>query len=232
MRNHTECGGRIYMHAKKHIKHFSTTALLIKSTGIMRLVPLIALDVFALGLILLSGFGREEQEETLMDFLLVSQFFFPVFSIWWPVFILREFTDANGSELIYTICRKSLLAYIMQPFLILLFNVVALCGICTAFCSVFVWEFARIISVCIFYFGLIYCVSMFSRSTSISLFTIIIYTLACMVFRGEEPSFPLYMSQWIIQKSHILNVCVPLLICAVILIAAGKLSEKKLYTNL
>ncbi len=220
------------MHTEKHIKNFNITVLLIKSIGIMRFVPLIAIDVFALGLILLSGFGRETPEETVLDFLLVSQFFFPVFSIWWSVFILREFTDANGSELIYTICHRSLLAYIIKPFLILLLNVAALLGICTAFCNIFIWEFARILSVCIFYFGMIYCVSMFSRSTSISLFAIIIYTLVCMVFRGEEPSFPLYMSQWMIQADSILKVCLPLLIFGIILVVAGRFGEKRLYTNL
>lgn len=220
------------MHIKKHIKNSNITVLLIKSIGIMRFVPLIAINVFALGLILLSGFGRKMQEETMMDFLLVSQFFFPVFSVWWSVFILREFTDANGSELIYTICRRSLLAYILLPFLILLLNIAVILGICTAFCSIFIWEFIRIICVCVFYFGLIYSVSMFSRSTSVSLFSIIIYTLVCTVFRGEKPSFPLYMSQWIIDSDDIFKVCIPLLIFGIILVAAGRLSEKRLYTNL
>ena len=73
---------------------------------------------------------------------------------------------------------------------------------------------------------------MFSRSTSVSLFSIIIYTLVCTVFRGEKPSFPLYMSQWIIDSDDIFKVCIPLLIFGIILVAAGRLSEKRLYTNL
>lgn len=37
------------MHTKKHLKPRGITILLIKSTGIMRFVPLIAIDLAALG---------------------------------------------------------------------------------------------------------------------------------------------------------------------------------------
>lgn len=63
------------MHTKKHLKSRGITILLIKSTGIMRFVPLIAIDLAALGLILLSAFGRMDSDSILSDLLLISQIF-------------------------------------------------------------------------------------------------------------------------------------------------------------
>lgn len=144
------------MHTKKHLKPRGITILLIKSTGIMRFVPLIAIDLAALGLILLSAFGRMDSDSILSDLLLISQIFFPLFSVWWVIFILWGLIDADGSELIFTVCRKSLLRYILPPFLIMLANVSAITAVCAVILPAFAVEFLRILSVCVLYFGIAY----------------------------------------------------------------------------
>lgn len=220
------------MHTKKHLKPRGITILLIKSTGIMRFVPLIAIDLAALGLILLSAFGRMDSDSILSDLLLISQIFFPLFSVWWVIFILWGLIDADGSELIFTVCRKSLLRYIFPPFLIMLANVSAITAVCAVILPAFAVEFLRILSACVLYFGIAYFACVVTKLTSVSLFLLILYTLASAICRSHEIVFPFYMSQTLIDGETAVKLCLPLFAAGILLCAAGRMAEKRLRTNI
>lgn len=218
------------MYTEKHMKAKSITAYLIRNTGILRFVPIIMLDIFALAMIILSITSRENIDDMRTDFLMISQYIFPLFCVWWSVFILREFIEADGNEVFYSAGLTNIMVQALKPFLLLLCNCALLLALCSAFCPDFVIEFARIFSACIFCFGLIYFVSMCFKSTAIAIFAAIVYMLLCALTRYSDSVFPMFMSGNLLDRAQLLSLCLPLAVSGVLLVIIGRQIEKRFFT--
>lgn len=218
------------MYTEKHIKTKSKTAYLIRNIGVLRFVPIIMLDAVALAMIVLSAVSRTDMWEIENDFLMISQYVFPLFSVWWSVFVLREFIESDGNEVFYAAGLTNIMLQAFKPFLISLANIAVLMTVCTVIDVHFAIEFARIFSACIFYFGLVYFVSMCFKSTAIALFSVIIYTILCAVIRTMDVKFPLFMSFAVLESGSLLTLCLPLLIIGIVLVLIGRFVEKRFFT--
>lgn len=216
------------MYTEKYMK--AKTAYLIRNIGLLRFVPILMLDAVALAMIALSASSRTDMWEIENDFLMISQYIFPLFSVWWSVFILREFIEADGNEVFFAAGMSNVMFYAFKPFLLLLGNVAVLMAVCTVIDVHFAIEFARIFSTCIFYFGLVYFVSMCFKSTAIALFSVIIYTILCAVIRTMDVKFPLFMSFAVLEPDDLLTLCLPLSIAGIVLVLIGRFAEKRFFT--
>lgn len=96
----------------------------------------------------------------------------------------------------------------------------------------FAVEFLRILSACVLYFGIAYFACVVTKLTSVSLFLLILYTLASAICRSHEIVFPFYMSQTLIDGETAVKLCLPLFAAGILLCAAGRLAEKRLRTNI
>lgn len=219
------------MHIEKHLKTKGKLFYFIKNIGILRFVPIFMLDVIAAALILLSFLARTDAYELESDLLMISQYFFPLFSVWWSVFVLREFIEADGKEVFYAAGLTNIMLQALKPFLLLLANVYLIMLVCTAAHPAFAVELIRITAACVFYFGLVYFVSMCFKSTAISMFCVIIYTLFCAVVRSSEIRFPIFMSVNVMDGEAVLKLCLPLFLLGLLLIFAGRITEKRFFCN-
>jgi hypothetical protein len=89
------------------------------------------------------------------------------------------------------------------------------------------YEFIRILSVCIFYFGLVYFLTFLTKSTTITLMAIILYTLSNIVFTANKLVFPLYYTLEKITLSLYLNVYLPLALVGIALSIIGVVLNKR-----
>lgn len=210
---------------KKTISKFNLQKYLLKNIGILRFIPFLIINIIVPLLILINLLNPKNLEANM---LIITQYFLPFFSVWLSLFTMKEFIEADGREIYYMAGRINILKEVLKFFIISLLNVLIILAVSFIFVPVLVIETVRIVCACIFYFSLAYFVSMLSKSTSIVLLILILYTLVNVILKSHIIRFPLYCSTNIISYSDILKFCLPLFIFSVILIALGKIFEKKI----
>lgn len=209
---------------KKHLKKIDKTIFLLKNIGVLRFVPLIFLDVITPLLILICALYGENMTDNLLT---IVNYIFPINSVWFSLFVIKEFIESEGREIYYILGKVNILKESFNFFLILYFNIVFLLIIICILMPEFVFEIIRITAACLFYFAIIYFVSMISKSTSIALFFVIIYTLINVIFKTHEIKFLIYSTVNLINKVELFKISIPLLTVSIIMIIIGKIFEKK-----
>lgn len=198
--------------------------LLLKSLKLLFWVPIIALDVF-LPLFALYQYRSENPsaEYNIASMILIIV---PLFSAWWSIFILREFLESPGNEVLFS-RKKVLLFEISLPFIIYVIDAVAvLYGISNWFPKT-VGMIKPLLIVILFLFALSYFIAFVSKSVTIALLINIVYVLINQVIYTKKPLPFLYISamQFDFKKSY--TSFVPMLIVSLILIIAGLILNKK-----
>ena len=206
---HTEKDMRLSIYSVKYY---------LKSIGGLRFVPLVIFNLILPVLIFIGyrKYGTSELFE--MELLDLTQYFLPLFSVWWTVFVLREYLEADGNELFYIGGKRIIVKELGLIFLVAMLNIALLVAVCVALLPSFIIESVRIISVCLFYFGLTYCMAFLLKSVTMTLLTLILYTLLNFTLSFNNMFFPLYMSRQLIEISELLTICFPLFALGLLLI--------------
>lgn len=212
------------MFAEKYIKQIKFCRYLLKNTGFLKYVPLIVLNLLVPAYIALSYLSGSN---FLSNLLMITQYAFPFFSAWYSLFALKELVESDGKETLLSLGSIDVLFEAFVLFIPLLADVALLMAICSFLLPVFSVEFFRIIPVCIIYFALAYCVSVWFKSTSISLFVLIISTLINVVFRTHIMRFPLFMNTRAITSKQVPIFCTVALFAAALFMILGKIAENR-----
>ena len=210
---------------KRFINELNLQKLLLKNIGFLRFFPFIIINIIVPFLILINLFNPKNLEANLLA---IYQYFFPLTSVWLSLFAMKEFIEADGREIYYMAGKLNILKEVLKLFIISIIDVLIILIVSLIFVPDFAIEIARILSACIFYFSLTYFISMLSKSTSIALLILILYTLINVILKSHIISFPLYCSTNIITTGELLTLCLPLLVSSIIIIALGKLCEKRI----
>lgn len=210
---------------KKYLNKFDKTRFLLKNIGILRFVPLIVLDVIIPLLIFMNVLDGENTEKNLLT---IVHYILPLNSVWFSLFTMKEFIEAEGKEIYYMLGKVNILAEAFKFYLILFLNVLFLLIIICVIIPEFSVEIFRISAACLFYFSIVYFVSMVSKSTSIALFFVVLYTLINVIFRTHEVQFLIYSTINLPDRAQLIEICIPLLIISFIMIVIGKAFEKRI----
>lgn len=210
---------------KKYLNKFDKTRFLLKNIGILRFVPLIVLDVIIPLLIFMNVLDGENTEKNLLT---IVHYILPLNSVWFSLFTMKEFIEAEGKEIYYMLGKVNILAEAFKFYLILFLNVLFLLIIICVIIPEFSVEIFRIFAACLFYFSIVYFVSMVSKSTSIALFFVVLYTLINVIFRTHEVQFLIYSTINLPDRAQLIEICIPLLIISFIMIVIGKAFEKRI----
>lgn len=213
------------MSDKKHLKKLDKTKLFLKNIGGLRFFPIIVLDIIVPILIIINVLHPENIEHNL---LITIIYIFPFTSVWFSLFVMKEFIETEGKEIYYMLGKINILNETFKFFLIVFSNVLLLLIVVCIILPDFVFEIIRISVACLFYFSIIYFISMISKSTSIALFFAILYTLINVIFKTNNIRFLIYATTNVIIESNLIQLCFPLLIFSLILIILGKIIEKRI----
>ena len=213
------------MSDKKHLKKLDKTKLFLKNIGGLRFFPIIVLDIIVPILIIINVLHPENIEHNL---LITIIYIFPFTSVWFSLFVMKEFIETEGKEIYYMLGKINILNETFKFFLIVFSNVLLLLIVVCIILPEFVFEIIRISVACLFYFSIIYFISMISKSTSIALFFAILYTLINVIFKTNNIRFLIYATTNVINESNLIQLCYPLLIFSLILIILGKIIEKRI----
>lgn len=190
-------------------------------------MPLIVFNL-VLPILIFMGYRKYGPSELFeMELLDLTQYFLPLFSVWWVVFVLREYLEVDGNELFYIGGRKIVLKELGLVYLVAMLNIMLLIVLCVVLFPAFILESVRIVSVCTFYFGLTYCMAFLLKSVAMTLLILLLYTLLNFTLSFNELVFPLYMSRQLIKIDELLTICFPLFALGVFLVFVGLWLNKR-----
>lgn len=199
----------------------------LKSIGLLFFVPLVIIDILipTLNIMEYSKYGIGE--ELYIHILQYSQWFFPFFSAWWVLFVLREYIESDGNELLYVHADRCKLKDILCLFILYIFNITILYSMYNVLFSDMKYEFLKILSVCIFYLGITYFFTYLTKSITITLLILIFFTLANITFGSNIMIFPFYYTLERVTVALYINSCLPLMLIGLALLFVGTVLNKR-----
>lgn len=206
------------------------TRLYLKNMGVLGWVPLAVINIF-IPAVLVAGYLHYGSGSVELDVLAmqVTQALMPLFSVWWSLFLLRDYVESDGRELLHIAVQKRELREAVKPFLLVAANILMVLVLGSLLTPVLLFEVIRILSVCVFLFGLSYCLVYLFRSISMAFFGVVLYTLINWFAPVDTPVFPLYMSNDPLEARQFLTVCFPLIVAGFALMLLGVLCNRKFF---
>lgn len=203
------------------------TFLLFKNIGLLFFVPIIVVDVLIPVLNYISYSVHGISDELYYRISELTQIFIPFFSVWWVIFILKEFVDSDGCELLYTNQKTPAKSSIFMAFGIYCLNIIALYFIYSCLFKNFLMELIKILMVCVFFFGLSLFFSKLTDSTSITILILVMYTLINLIDYKHEGIFPLYFTGEKASLTMLFINSIPLAAIGLAFLLAGIFLRKK-----
>lgn len=201
------------MRNKKNLKAIiSATHFSLKNIGFIRFVPYITFDFLYPILLIWSRKSSIDINNLEIYFLQFTQIVFPFFSVWNTILISREYMESEGNEVLYLHRSIGLFCLKLMTFSLPFFNVALLMIITCYFIPSFSFEIFRILSACVFFFGLCCFILCIFKSTIFSFLGCAIYLLSNYFIKGEKIIAFFYMSNVALNAEGLLITCLPLLL--------------------
>lgn len=164
------------------------------------------------------------------SFTLTCQLYIPCFAPWWLLFILKDYFNSPGKELlfVYRQSRDSIMGILVTLWFLYVLHVLIVFG-AAAFIYDFVWFlFVAIIIQSLFLTALAYFIAILLQNTFIPLIINFTYSLIFMLAGGN---FPLNIFAEGFRDVSGLSKSASVSIAAFILLYVGLQMEKHLYKN-
>lgn len=194
--------------------------------GALMPVPIAAIYVLALPLRIVQS--RNGNAEELCSFVAqFSQGVFAVLSVWWVIFGVREYFEADGCEVLFLHNRRGFLPDAILFYLLFAVSAAPFYIIMNAVAGISLFVFLRLLLSGIFCFGLVYFLMFLTHSTAITLMTLFIYSLGGMLIYRSHPIFPFCYDLNSATAENCLEFYLPLALIGILLIAAGQIVISK-----
>lgn len=200
MRNFFE---RIYIH--------------LKSIKILFFVPLVAVHIF-LPIISIISYHNKNLDfyMTVMEYSLIIM---PISSVLWSLFILREYVEGKGNELLYVVKNKNIFLDCFVVFLLFYFTIVIHFLIYSLINKMFICEIIRLFAICLFFFELSILFVFLTHSVSLGLMALTGYSLLNILldFQKFSNKFIFYYDLEPYSKDLFFEQSVPMFITAIVI---------------
>lgn len=205
----------------------SAIFLQLKGLRFSALVPPIVLFVVlpALFIPLLEFFGPSEDTYRLV--LQCIQTVMPFFSVWWIIFISKEYIENDGNELLFTFKPKTLWRKYLIFFIFYLFLAFFVFLIFSYYYPAIWWEYVRFFCIALMFFGGVYALMYATGSIALTFLVIMMIIIINMTVPDQPPNPIYYICLLPFDRNIFLTVCLPQLIIAVILFIIGIISNKR-----
>lgn len=193
----------------------------LKSIGKHAYVPIIIADIVFPATIYMFSLQTGYTQELYRYIVEYSLFLFPISSIWWPIFILREYLEADGNELLFVNKYRIKIADIIVVFLAFMLNAWIQFIVFTIIFSSMQFEFLRLLCSCIMYLGMSYLIAFSFKSITLTLMTMLIYTLVIITQANEGYNFVFFITNEPISIDTVFEICIPQMCAGLLFLAFG-----------
>lgn len=167
-------------------KYLRLSIIGIKSLHKVALIPLAVAYILipAVNIIAWKNYGIDYS--LYINIIQFTQLFLPFFSLWWAFFVLREYVEGEGCELLY-VYDKSGQTFI--AFLLWLEYIICLIPLYTVYFLCFrmmAAEYVRIVCESLLMFGMLYFIFNLFRSAAITLIPVFVYLIINVTAKTES----------------------------------------------
>ena len=193
-----------------------------KNIGILRFVPFVILDIL-IPLVNIGSYRQNGLTDVFQREIISTAFMFlPFFAAWWPTFILREYIESDGNELLAFFHNKRQESLCVFTLLIYLANVSVLFLVYIKLFPTLKLFYLWILIICVFYFSLSYFMSFATKSTTLTLMSGLIYAIANQVIISDHIVWMIYgTTGGYVFSDEWQRVYLPLLILSILLMVFG-----------
>lgn len=151
----------------------------------------------------------------------------PLLSVWWLLFVMREYIEGEGCEVLYVCRARNKLPEAFGVFLMYLADICIVYIFYIQFDDTMKRSFCALLCVCTMLFGLVYLLLQATKIMTVPLLAVMMYCMASILFVKTKDVFLLYniraIPTWEIIKSNYL----PMLVVGFVLLLFGVLISRK-----
>lgn len=221
------------MRAGKYLKRsIRRTYYEVKNACAVFFLCVAVINVLVPLIVLMSWRENGTSQMLYHDIMQYTQMFLPLFSVLCVPFVLREFVEADGNELLY-VCKNRLnFSDAVMIYALFMADVAAVYALFNRLQPGLWDEWLRLMCACLFYFGAAYFLVFLTRGVTVTLLVLVGYTIANILIRTDTVRYPLYYI-WNTDKTpSMTQLYLPLALTGLALLAAGVvLNWKKLRFN-
>lgn len=207
--------------------HKERIVLLLKAQKLFALIPIIFINIIIPTISSTIYVKKGVGDELNLNINQILPLFIPFFSCWWVIFSLKFFYEDKGSEILYICSDKTKILDLSLLFLLMLLDIIL--SVIPYFFIIkgFIVIFLKLVLICIFYFGLSFCITAVSKSITPTLLTLIVYILLNTVSPFNETIFPFYYSPDIPTNIFFCEIPLALSGCILIVVAIYVIRYRK-----
>lgn len=206
---------------------FRRLFLHFKNIKAMFFVPLVMSNVLVPAVAYFSY--NSEYLDFYMTVMQASFILIPLSSCIWSLFVLREYVEGKGNELLYVGRNKVKLLDCLIPFLLFSVTIIIQYLFYIQIDNIFKFEFIRIFIICLFFFSLTYLFAFLTKSVSLTLMILIGYTIINIMFGLDTSNvFIFYYNLERFTKAIFFNQSLPMLITSLVVIGFGVIINKRI----
>lgn len=152
---------------------------------------------------------------------------FPFFSVWSVIFVLREYAESDGNELLYAIKRKCKLGLSAAVFAVFMINgLLWFAGFAFFINSHLIYDFITVACACFMFFGFTYFLIYLTSSVVLTLMADLFYAFG-VIISNFGYSFIFFISGDLLNRKIFMEICLPQLIAGTVFIVSGIVLNKK-----
>lgn len=197
-------------------------------------IPILIADIFLPFICLITYIS----ERTRMDFaytvMSFSLILIPFCSVWWAIFINRDYIEGQGNELLF-VCRNKIKTMdTLIPFVLFFAFSIIQFAFYAKVDSDLKYESIKLLCICFFYYCLVQFMVFLTKSISITLLIVLCYTIAnpILTLTANRAVFPIYYDVMPLCEKTFLHLYFPLFVLgSVFLIISIILNKKRLKFN-
>lgn len=179
----------------------------LRALGKHAAIPFLAVNLLLPVLTVLCLYKSTNPAEDMREVLSYLRIFLPVCCVWHSIMIMKEYLLGTGSEVLFVCKTRSRLPDALLPFLVMLSNSALLFGGISLFVPNQSANWLHLVGVCCFYFGIATFLLNASRSLTLTLMVVLLYTIAAVLCGDLNVQFfPLYYDTMSLSEAD-LRLC-------------------------
>ena len=211
------------------MKNFITSVHLhLKSIRFLAFVPFIAVNIIY-PLLVYNAYLAFGIDSPLFLSAIISNAcaVFPFFSVWAVIFVLREYAESDGNELLYAIKHKCKLGLSAAVFAVFMINgLLWFAGFACCVNSHLIYDFITVACACFMFFGFTYFLIYLTSSVVLTLMADLFYAFG-VIISNFGYSFIFFISGDLLNRKIFMEICLPQLIAGTVFIVSGIVLNKK-----
>lgn len=211
------------------MKNFITSVHLhLKSIRFLAFVPFIAVNIIY-PLLVYNAYLAFGIDSPLFISAIISNAcaVFPFFSVWSVIFVLREYAESDGNELLYAIRHKCKLGLSAAVFAVFMVNgLLWFAGFAYFVYPHLIYDFITVACACFMFFGFTYFLIYLTSSVVLTLMADLFYAFA-VIISNFGYSFAFFISGDLLSRKIFIEICLPQLIAGTVFIVSGIVLNKK-----